>query len=179
MSSSSDEEDEAPPPLEDVSQELSKLGVKDASYEAKSSDKGGKAKSDAGAAQKKGLRRGFFDAPRKRTKPKGNASQKPDREGLVEIKAKKSGPGGSGPESKVPDWMKIDPNSDQAKLMQMKDKVSTRRNERWSKRIWTRASWDPRRSPRAAVPKSRTHARSLTHTHPLPFLRWLITWQTN
>ena len=56
MSSSSDEEDEAPPPLEDVSQELSKLGVKDASYEAKSSDKGGKAKSDAGAAQKKGLR---------------------------------------------------------------------------------------------------------------------------
>ena len=64
--------------------------MKDASYEAKSSDKGGKAKSDAGAAQKKGLRRGFFDAPRKRTKPKGNASQKPDREGLVEIKAKKA-----------------------------------------------------------------------------------------
>ena len=73
------------------------------------------------APVKQGMRRGFFDAPRK--KPQQKQKQK---DGMVEIKAGKAreGLGGQGSQTKVPEWMKIDPNSDQAKLMQMKEKVA-------------------------------------------------------
>ena len=131
-SSSSDEEDELPPPLEDVSKELSKLGVKDSNsaYEVKPKPKKPPAS--------KGIRRGFFDAPRKKGgkassttagasagKKKSNSSSSSSSSGssskdedVVELKGKSGQKG-----NKVPDWMKIDPSSDQAKLMQMKDKI--------------------------------------------------------
>ncbi|QDZ26102.1 hypothetical protein HOP50_20g86690 [Chloropicon primus] len=121
MSSSSDEEDEAPPPLDDVSKELSKLGVKDGAYAAKPA---ARAASKA-APVKQGMRRGFFDAPRKKPQQQEKKKKK-KKDGMVEIKAWKGGGdlGGQGSQTKVPEWMKIDPNSDQAKLMQMKEKVA-------------------------------------------------------
>ena len=131
-SSSSDEEDELPPPLEDVSKELSKLGVKDSNsaYEVKPKPKKPPAS--------KGIRRGFFDAPRKKggkassttagasagkkksssTSSSSSSSSSSKDEDVVELKGKSGQKG-----NKVPEWMKIDPSSDQAKLMQMKDKI--------------------------------------------------------
>ena len=72
-------------------------------------------------AAAKGMRRGFFDAPRK---PRGAAARKTkQKEGMVELRGKKPNNTTRSVEDKIPEWMKIDPNSDQAKLMQMKEKV--------------------------------------------------------
>ena len=95
-----------------------------ASYKAKPAAK------PSAQVPKKGMRRGFFDAPRR----KPAAKRKED--GVVELRGPKGGGGGGGgigsgaKGPSVPDWMRIDPNSDQAKLMQMKDKVSGGRRAR-------------------------------------------------
>ena len=78
-----------------------------------------KEKKSQPAATGKGIKKGFFDAPRRKKAPAGKSRDDPD---VVEVKAaKKSAPFGAA--KPVPEFMKIDPNSDEAQLRQMKEKM--------------------------------------------------------